>query len=146
MRKAVVAVVVALGPAGLSGCSGGTPAPHISSGGTSIEAASAAARTEFGLLAAGDYPGAWQQWTPAAQQAVDQAAFVRYFTTCEQPLGVAAQVTSVRQVDPGDVDISWQYGSARSGTVRMVYTGGRWRFQPDQATLDRYAKGACPSS
>jgi hypothetical protein len=144
MRRIVVALAAGLGLAGCS--SAGTPAPHVSSGGTSIEAASSAARTEFGLLAAGDYTGAWQQWTVSAQHAVGQATFVRYSTTtCRQPLGMAAQVTSVRQVDPNNVDVSWQYGSTRSGTVRMIYTGGHWRFQPDKATLAQYANGVCPS-
>jgi hypothetical protein len=111
----------------------------------SIEGARATAQTEFGLLAGGDYAGAWELWTDAAKRTVGRSDLVAHATACRPGLGMAAQVVSARTVDDNNIDVAWQRG-ARTGTARLVYTGGAWRFQPDPATLAGYAAGTCPSA
>jgi hypothetical protein len=104
------------------------------------EAAEATAQTEFGLLAGGDYGGAWDLWTVEAQRAISRADFVALGAGC--PRGVPAEATDQRLVDDGTLTLDWRRGD-QTGTARVVYTGGAWRYQPDQSTLDGYRQGRC---
>jgi hypothetical protein len=104
------------------------------------EGARATALTEFGLLAGGDYGGAWDLWTADAQRAVTRADFVALGAGC--PRGVPAVQSGQTFVDDATVTVDWRRGD-RTGTARLLYTGGAWRYQPDQSTLDGYRQGRC---
>jgi hypothetical protein len=142
-------VLLALAAALLvGGCGGGRQAARPGAAGTvngaatarGPEAARTTALTEFGLLAGGDYGGAWDLWTAEARRVVPRADFVALGARC--PRGVAAQPTGQTFVDDDTLTVDWKLGD-RTGTARMVYTGGTWRYQPDQSTLDSYRQGRC---
>jgi hypothetical protein len=148
---AITALALGIGAAPAA-CSHPRPAESANPGAVnqaagvrSIEGAQATAQTEFGLLAGGDYAGAWELWTDAAKHAVGRPGFVAHAAACRPGLGVAARVVSVRPVDDNDVDVAWQRGT-QTGTARLIYAGGAWRFQPDPATLAGYAAATCPSA
>src|SRR5258706_15465881 len=98
------------------GCGGGHVAAGPSAAGTvnragtvrGPEAARATAQTEFGLLAGGDYGGAWDLWTAAAQEAVGRADFVALGATC--PRGVATTATGQRLLDDDTASVDWRQG------------------------------------
>src|SRR5258706_15903032 len=98
------------------GCGGGHVAAGPSAAGTvnragtvrGPEAARATAQTEFGLLAGGDYGGAWDLWTAAAQQAVARPDFVALRATCPRGVPVAEAGHPVLDEDTGSVD--WRRG------------------------------------
>jgi hypothetical protein len=143
VRVLALALVLAV-----AGCDGGrqptgpsSPGP-VNRAGTvrGPEAARATAQTEFGLIAGGDYGGAWDLWTAAAQQAIGRADFVALGAKC--PRGLSTTATGQRPVDDDTVTVDWRRGD-QTGTARLVYTGGAWRYQPDQSTLDGYRQGRC---
>jgi hypothetical protein len=157
VRAAVLTILscVALGLSGsvalgLTGCGGtdrtgqrgpvGAGSANHAAGVANPEAATATAQTEFGLLAGGDYGGAWDLWSQAAQRAITRTDFVALNTACPQR-GVPVQVVAVRPVGDDEVDIDWKRGS-QSGTAELLYTAGTWRYQPSQSTLDSYRLGA----
>jgi hypothetical protein len=143
-----VALAALAGSGAGCGAGGGRPATGPTAAGTvnragtvrGPEAAQATAQTEFGLLAGGDYAGAWDLWTADAQRAVGRADFVALGATC--PRGVPATATVRRLVDDDTVALDWRRGD-RTGTATVVYTGGSWRYQPDRSTLDGYRQGRC---
>jgi hypothetical protein len=137
-----------------SGSVGSGPVGHGAGQGATVpgvEAAQASALTEFGLLAGGDYGGAWDLWTERAQRAVSRSDFVRFQDTCPTALGVPVRVVSAQPADSAGVDrtrdvvLTWQRGSV-TGTARMMYADGSWRYEPDQATLNGYSRGCPPSA
>ncbi|GIH17408.1 hypothetical protein [Rugosimonospora africana] len=141
-------LVLAVSTAGLAGC--GAAAPTASGSGSAAsanraaavdnpEAATATAQTEFGLLAGGDFGGAWELWSQDAQRSITRTDFVALNTACPSK-GVAAQVVATRPVNDGEVDIDWTRGS-QSGTASLLYAGGTWRYQPSESTLDNYRLG-----
>jgi hypothetical protein len=103
-------------------------------------AAQATAQTEFGLLAGGDFAGAWDLWSPTAQAAIPRPDFVRLNTTCPPPRGIATSVVQVQMLDDSSAVVSWRQGST-TGTSRLVYAGGTWRYEPDQSTMNEYRQG-----
>jgi hypothetical protein len=126
------------GPDGGSGS--GSAAPANRAGAVrGPEAARATAQTEFGLLAGGDYGGAWDLWSDTAKAAIGRADFVALNTACPRR-GVPVEVVTVRLLDDSDVDVDWKRGT-QTGSARLVYAGGSWRYQPDQSTLDTYRSG-----
>jgi hypothetical protein len=140
MRVPTLVLIAALG---LAGCASSAPAAtgpgsaasaNQAAGVRSLEAARATAQTEFGLLAGGDYGGAWDLWSDQAKQAVSRADFIARSTACPPGKGVMTQVVSTTLVDDNNVDVSWQR-AGQTGTARLTYTGGTWHYQPDQATL-----------
>jgi hypothetical protein len=134
-------VVVAAGCGGRTAV-GPTVAGTVNGAGTvrGPEAARATAQTEFGLLAGGDYGGAWDLWTATAQEAVTRPAFVALGATC--PRGVPATFAGQTVLDDDTVTVDWRRGDL-TGTARLVYEGGAWRYQPDQSTMDGYRQGRC---
>jgi hypothetical protein len=149
VRRAVLAAL-SCAVLGLSGCTADHPAgtggpgsagsANRAAGVANPEAAGATAQTEFGLLAGGDYGGAWELLSQAAQQSISRADFVAVNTAC--PLrGVPGEVVAVRPVNDGEVDVDWKRGQ-QSGTAQLLFVGGAWRYQPDQSTLDSYRLGA----
>jgi hypothetical protein len=141
LTLAAVVVVVA-GCGGARPVSGPTVAGTVNRAGTvrGPEAARATAQTEFGLLAGGDYGGAWDLWTEAAQGTINRSAFVTLGSTC--PRGVPATFAGQTVVDDDTVTVDWRRGDL-SGTARLVYENGAWRYQPDQSTMDGYRQGRC---
>jgi hypothetical protein len=120
---------------------GSAASANHAAGARSVTAARTTAQTEFGLLAGGDYGGAWDLWSDAAKKQLSRADFLALNRTCPPKLGTAVQITGVGEVDQNTVQVVWT-----GGTARLVYAGDKWTFQPDQAALDRYAqrlRGTC---
>jgi hypothetical protein len=148
VRLAVLAVLSCT-VLGLAGCTADRPAgaggpgdPGTANRAAAVanpEAAGATAQTEFGLLAGGDYGGAWDLLSQAAQQSITRVDFVALNTACPRR-GVPGEVVAVRPVDGGEVDVDWKRGQ-QSGTAQLLFVGGAWRYQPDQSTLDSYRLG-----
>ena len=144
----VLAGLVVLGSAGCSssrpggGSSGSAASPGdqaVARARGSVEA-KAVAETEFGLLAGGDYGGAWALWTDDAKAAVPRDEFVSQSVGCRPGLAVATRVVTADPVDATHVRITWDRGG-RTGVAEMLQINGAWRYQPDQATLDGYQAG-----
>ncbi|GAA5188767.1 hypothetical protein GCM10023322_40170 [Rugosimonospora acidiphila] len=139
--------LLCLAVVGLSGCSDDRPAGGPGSAASANraaavrnpEAATATAQTEFGLLAGGDYGGAWDLWSQAAQQSISRADFVALNTDCPAK-GVPGEVVATHPAGDGEVDIDWKRG-AQSGTASLLFTGGSWRYQPSKSTMDSYRLG-----
>jgi hypothetical protein len=150
LRGALLAALLATAVLVVAGCGADRPgAPGTAASanrGAAVRngaAAQATAQTEFGLLAGGDYGRAWDLWTEAAQQAVSRDDFVRLTSTCRPQLGVLTEVVSVHGIDDNTVDVTWKRGAA-TGVDRLLYSGGSWRYQPAEPTLDGYRLGhAC---
>jgi hypothetical protein len=122
----------------VSGCAGGTSLPQ--NPGTagpanqaarpqSALAAQTTAQTEFGLLAGGDYGHAWDLWSDSAKQAISRADFITLNTACPVELGVPTKVVAARALSSTSVAVDWQR-NAQTGTIRMTYAEGAWRFEP----------------
>ena len=156
MRPSVLATLSALATLpvlglGLCGCAerpatpagpGSASSANRAAAVANPEAATATAQTEFGLLAGGDYGGAWDLWSQAAQQSITRTDFIALNTACPQH-GVPVEVVAVRPVGDTEVDIDWKRAT-QSGTALLLYTGGAWRYQPGQSTLDSYRLGVEP--
>lgn len=146
-RAAVAALLAALlaGAWLLAGCASADPARTPPAAPTAQPTtrllAEATARTEFGLLAGGDYAGAWELWSPQAQQVISRADFVRLSTACPSGLGILVTIEDVTTTGPGESTVTWARGPQR-GTSQLRYLDGRWRYQPDAATLAEYRLGA----
>lgn len=146
MARWVAAAALALaGGAPLTGCAGHHPAPADPAAMNrpatvrNPQAAQATAQTEMGLLAGGDYGGAWDLWDAPAKATVDRARFVAYGTTCRPGLGQAVRVTATRRVDDDTYAMDWA-----GGTLDVHWTGGSWRVSPGAGDLTRYASATCP--
>ncbi|MFI0939685.1 hypothetical protein [Streptomyces sp. NPDC021020] len=101
----------------------------------------AVARQEFGRLSGGDWAGAWQLWTAAAQQAVPQEEFVRVNTQCRPALGVPYVLGTGSRTGPEAFRVEWTHaGAAGSSTLQLA--AGRWHFAPDPQTLADFRLGA----
>jgi hypothetical protein len=147
-RVALSRVALCLAAAGLAGCASTTPAAsgpgsaasaNRAAGVDNPEAATATAQTEFGLLAGGDYGGAWDLWSQAAQQSITRTDFVALNTACPNK-GVPVQVVATNPVNDREVDVDWKRGP-QSGTAALLYASGTWRYQPSESTLDNYRLG-----
>lgn len=129
-------LLVALLALGLAGCGSTRPAGPGSAASANRAAtvrnpaaAQATAQTEFGLLAGGDYGGAWDLWTDAAKQTIGRADFVRLESACRTQLAQATEVVSTTTVDADTVDVAWKRGPV-TGVDRLLFVGGGWRVQP----------------
>ena len=119
--------------------------PAVARARGSVEA-KAAAETEFGLVAGGDYSGAWALWTDEAKAVVSRDEYVAASTACRPGFAVATRIITAEPIDGAHVRVDWARGT-RTGSADMVLIGGTWRYQPDQATLGTYRAGAaCPPS
>lgn len=102
--------------------------------------ARAAAQTYFGLIAGGDWGGAWDRWTTKAQHAVPRRTFAEIGVGCRVNLGVPYVVRSTRSADATVVVVTWTR-EGREGTDRIVRENGLWRFEPSAKALTRYKAG-----
>jgi hypothetical protein len=102
--------------------------------------ARAAAQTYFGLIAGGDWGGAWDRWTTKAQRAVPRRTFAEIGVGCRADLGVPFIVTSTRSTGATVVVVTWTR-EGRQGTDRMVRENGLWRFDPPARSLTRFTAG-----
>jgi hypothetical protein len=146
-----VLALAALAVAGcLAGCSGGEPratatgpgsaaSANRAAGARGTAAAQATAQTEFGLLAGGDFAGAWDLWSATAQATISRPDFVRLNTTCPPPRGIPTSIVEVRMLDDSTAVVSWRQATT-TGTSRLVYAAGAWRYEPGQSTLDKYRR------
>jgi hypothetical protein len=160
MRRVVWLVLVGLAVLGPAGCASSRPCGDLPAAGASRRTvaspgdqavarargsveAKAVAETEFGLLAGGDYGGAWALWTDDAKAVVPRDDYVSQSAVCRPGLAVATRVVSTDPVDATHVRITWDRGG-RTGIAEMFQINGAWRYRPDQATLDGYRAGtAC---
>jgi hypothetical protein len=142
----VVMLCTGLLLAGLAGCatargaaSSGAPASAAAAGPQGAQA-EAVADQEFGLLAAGDWPGAWKLWTESAKHVLAEAAFVKLNTECKPRLGVPYVIWQAQRTGTTTVVVRWTRGTAR-GSNAMLYQQGAWRFAPSAADLAGYRQG-----
>ncbi|MFI0901518.1 hypothetical protein [Streptomyces sp. NPDC020983] len=133
VAAAAVAAVAAVRPGATHG---GSDADAVAA-----QHAYAVARQEFGRLSGGDWPGAWQLWTPDAQRAVPQAEFVRAGARCRPALGVPYVLGGGSRTGTDTFRVSWTHGGT-SGSSTLRLTAGQWRFAPDPQTLAGYRPGA----
>lgn len=140
---ATVCISLLMLVAGGSGCAAprGVPPPAST---PQLLQARTSAQQEFGLLAAGDWAGAWERWTDAAKEALSEDDFIRLDTACPPALGVSRVVGSATRIDPVTVVVTWRAGTGAGESVgqdTMTYQDGAWRFTPDDATLAGYRLG-----
>jgi hypothetical protein len=162
-RAALAAALVVLAASTVAGCSdsghavtatgpGSAASANRAAGARGTAAAQATAQTEFGLLAGGDFAGAWDLWSATAQAAISRPDFVRLNAICPPPRGIPTSIVEVRMLDDSSAVVSWRQAST-TGTSRLVYAGGAWRYEPEQSTMDKYrrltrlatlTRSACP--
>jgi hypothetical protein len=138
MRTMVMLLTGLLTAVWLAGCSTGSgPAPPAGPQGAQAEAV---ADQEFGLLAAGDWPGAWKLWTDSAKHVLSESAYVRLNTECRPRLGVPYVIWQAQRTGATTVLVRWTRGPAR-GSNAMLYQQGAWKFAPSAADLAAYQRG-----
>jgi hypothetical protein len=99
------------------------------------------AEKEFGLLAKGDWAGAWALWTDAAKREVPQAVFVEANTACPAALKRQYQLQNVHPVSGSLVELTFRRGDdVEHGALRTAASG--WLFEPGGGMLVEYANGA----
>lgn len=132
----------------VAGCSGAEPRATATGPGSAASAnraaaargtaaAQATAQTEFGLLAGGDFAGAWDLWSATAQATISRPDFVRLNATCPPPRGIPTSIVEIRMLDDSTAIVSWRQATT-AGTSRIVYAAGAWRYEPVQSTMDAY--------
>ncbi len=126
--------------AGASAPAAGATAPAGSAVPPQGVQAEAVAEQEFGLLAAGDWGGAWGLWTDSAKQVLSEADYVKLNTECPPGLGVAYVIVQIQRIGTTTVLVLWKRGPA-SGRNNMLYQNGAWKFAPGVAELDGYRLG-----
>jgi hypothetical protein len=152
----ILALVTAAGLAATTGCyasakSGGSTETSPSQGlaaaaqptaqPTGIEVAKGIAQAELGMLAGGDWAGAWELWTTSAKQAMSKADFIALNKECQPKLGVLYEIQDVKPVAALAVAVSWQH-AATKGSGTMKYENGSWHYEPDATQLADYRMGA----
>ena len=141
MRTMVMLFTGLLTAVWLAGCSARSgPAPPAGTAGPQGAQAEAVADQEFGLLAAGDWPGAWKLWTDSAQHVISESAYVQLNTECKPRLGVAYVIWQAQRTGATTVLVRWTRGTAR-GSNAMLYQQGAWKFAPSAADLAAYQRG-----
>ncbi len=142
MRNMVVLLTGLLMAVCLAGCAGasGPASSGGTAGGPQGEQAEAVADQEFGLLAAGDWPGAWRLWTDSAQRVLTETAFVKLNTECRPQLGVPYVIWQAQRTGTTTVLVRWTRGPAK-GSNAMRYQQGAWKFAPSAADLAGYRRG-----
>jgi hypothetical protein len=144
MRTMVMLFTGLLAAVWLAGCSARSgPAPPAGTAGPQGPQgaqAEAVADQEFGLLAAGDWPGAWKLWTDSAKHVLGESAYVRLNTECQPRLGVPYVIWQAQRTGATTVLVRWTRGPAR-GSNAMVYQQGAWKFAPSAADLAAYQRG-----
>jgi hypothetical protein len=142
MRTMVMLFTGLLTSVWLAGCSArGGPVPPAGTSGPQGAQAEAVADQEFGLLAAGDWPGAWKLWTDSAKHVLSESAYVRLNTECKPRLGVPYVIWQAQRTGTTTVLVRWTRGTAR-GSNAMLYQQGAWKFAPSAADLAAYQRGA----
>jgi hypothetical protein len=141
MRTMVMLFAGLLSAGWLAGCSARTgPAPSAGTAEPQGAQAEAVADQEFGLLAAGDWPGAWKLWTDSAKHVFSESAYVRLNTECRPRLGVPYVIWQAQRTGATTVLVRWTRGPAR-GSNAMVYQRGAWKFAPSAAALAADQRG-----
>jgi hypothetical protein len=144
MRTMVMLFTGLLAAIWLAGCSARSgPAPPAGTAGpqgAQGAQAEAVADQEFGLLAAGDWPGAWKLWTDSAKHVLGESAYVRLNTECQPRLGVPYVIWQAQRTGATTVLVRWTRGPAR-GSNAMLYQQRAWKFAPSAADLAAYQRG-----
>jgi len=141
MRTMVMLVTGLLMAVWLAGCSARSgPASPAGTAGPQGAQAEAVADQEFGLLAAGDWPGAWKLWTDSAKHVLSESAYVRLNTECRPRLGVPYVIWQAQRTGATTVLVRWTRGTAR-GSNAMLYQQGGWKYAPSAADLAAYQRG-----
>jgi hypothetical protein len=144
MRTMVMLFTGLLAAVWLAGCSARSgPAPPAGTAGpqgAQGAQAESVADQEFGLLAAGDWPGAWKLWTDSAKHVLGESAYVRLNTECQPRLGVPYVIWQAQRTGATTVLVRWTRGAAR-GSNAMLYQQGAWKFAPSAAALAAYQRG-----
>lgn len=144
MRRRVLIIGALLAAVlGMAGCTTAAVGAPASSGGPpppQVLAGQSLAQREFGLLAGGDFGGAWDLWAAPAQQVMDRSSFVVLNTQCRPALGEPYTITSVKAGSATVLTVFWRHG-AETGTSSVIYQANRWRFAPGPAELADYRLG-----
>jgi hypothetical protein len=141
MRTMVMLFTGLLAAVWLAGCSARSgPAPPAGTSGPQGAQAEAVADQEFGLLAAGDWPGAWKLWTGSAKHVLSESGYVRLNTECKPRLGVPYVIWQAQRTGATTVLVRWTRGTAR-GSNAMLFELGAWKFAPSAADLAAYQRG-----
>jgi hypothetical protein len=99
------------------------------------------AEKEFGLLAKGDWAGAWALWTDRAKKEVAQAVFVEANTACPAALKRQYQLQAVTPVSDTLIELTFRRGDqVEHGALRS--SNSAWAFEPGGGMLVEYANGA----
>jgi len=142
MRRVLIIGALLAAVLGVAGCTAAGSAPAASSGppAPQVLAGQSLAQREFGLLAGGDFGGAWDLWAAPAQQVMDRSSYVALNTQCRPALGEPYTITSVRADSATVLTVFWRHGPA-TGTSSVVYQGNRWWFAPGPTDLADYRLG-----
>jgi hypothetical protein len=142
MRTMIMLFTGLLAAVWLAGCSArsGPAPPAGTAGGAQGAQAEAVADQEFGLLAAGDWPGAWKLWTDSAKRVLGESAYAALNTECQPRLGVPYVIWQAQRTNATTVLVRWTRGPAR-GSNAMLYQQGAWKFAPSAADLAAYQRG-----
>jgi hypothetical protein len=101
---------------------------------TGLEVAKGIAQAELGMLAGGDWSGAWELWTETAKQAMSKADFIALNKACPPKLGVLYEIQDVKPVAALTVTVTWKHADT-NGSGTMKYENGSWHYEPDAKQL-----------
>jgi hypothetical protein len=141
----------------VAGCSsGGTPAGAVASAAPTpgevapsspvepmtVAGAQAAAKDGYDAYAAGDYGGWWDVWTPAAQQVISRAEYLRLSGLCK-PGAVGTPFNIQKVTVTGDTaKVRWERLGLLVQLDTWTYVHGVWRHQPGPDLIADYKLGA----
>jgi hypothetical protein len=120
----------------------GKPAPDATGGPEpkTIEGAEAAAQTVFDRFSGGDFAGAWDMYTTAAQKSISKDDYVKLNAACSRR-GLAIELTSAR-MDGADKAVVIAKQLVTTQAYTMQYEGDAWRLAPAEEGLALYSQGA----
>jgi hypothetical protein len=103
------------------------------------EAAHAAIERSTEAYAAGDWAGAWDEWTPQAKRRFSRRDYITLHTRCKTLTGIPFKIKAVR-VEGTTATVRTERASFLF-TSTLRYINGRWYFQPDVEDRANYALG-----
>jgi hypothetical protein len=107
---------------------------------TGLEVAKGIAEAELGMMAGGDWSGAWELWTATAKQAMSKADFIALNKACPSKLGVLYEIQDVKPVTGLTVTVTWKHADT-NGSGTMKYESGSWHYEADAKQLADYRLG-----